>query len=248
MRNVPTLLRRELNTYFASVLGYVVIMFFMIVMGFVFCSVIGELVRSGPTQITVMQGFFYWFWLPSLFVVPAITMRLLAEEKRSGSIEMLMTAPVTDFEVVFAKWLGALTLYALMWALTGLYVWILRVFVSKGTGMDLGPIFSGYLGVLLIGQFLVAIGVLCSALTKNQVTAFLIAFALIFLLIIGVMFGSFFLRGTPAGKLFDFISAFEQMGDFGRGLVDVRPLVLYASGTALALFLTTRIVESRKWR
>jgi len=248
MRNVPTLLRRELNTYFASVLGYVVIMFFLIVMGFVFCSVIGELMRSGPTQITVMQGFFYWFWLPSLFVVPAITMRLLAEEKRSGSIEMLMTAPVTDFEVVFAKWLGALTLYALMWALTGLYVWILRVFVSKGTGVDLGPVLSGYIGVLLVGQFLVAIGVLCSALTKNQVAAFLIAFALMFLFIVGVMFGSYFLRGTQPGKLFDSISAFEQMVDFGRGLVDLRPLVLYASGTALVLFLTTRIVESRKWR
>jgi ABC-2 type transport system permease protein len=248
MRNVPTLLRREMNAYFASVIGYTVIMFFLIVMGFVFCSVIGELMRSGPTQITVMQGFFYWFWLPSLFVIPAITMRLLAEEKRSGSIEMLMTAPVTDFEVVFAKWLGALTLYALMWALTGLYVWILRVFVSKGTGLDLGPIFSGYVGVLLVGQFLVAIGVLCSALTKNQVAAFLIAFALMFLFIIGVMFGSYFLRGTQPGKLFDSISAFEQMVDFGRGLVDLRPLVLYASGTALALFLTTRIVESRKWR
>jgi ABC-2 type transport system permease protein len=248
MRNVPTLLRRELNACFASVLGYIVIMFFLIVMGFVFCSVIAELLRSGPTQITVMQGFFYWFWLPSLFVVPAITMRLLAEEKRSGSIEILMTAPVTDFEVVFAKYLGAVLLYSLLWLMTGPYVWILHVFASRGASVDLGPIFSGYVGVLLVGQFLVALGVLCSALTKNQVAAFLIAFALMFLFIVGVLFGSFFLRGTPAGKLFDSVSAFEQMGDFGRGLVDLRPLVLYASGTVAALFLTTRVVESRKWR
>ena len=248
MRNVTTLLRRELNAYFASVLGYVVIMFFLIVMGFVFCSVIGELLRSGPTQITMMQGFFYWFWLPSMFVVPAITMRLLAEEKRSGSIEMLMTSPVTEFEVVFAKWLGAVTLYALMWGLTGLYVLILQHF-SKGTAMlDFGPVVAGYVGVLLIGQFLVALGVLCSALTKNQVTAFLTAFALIFLFIVGIMFGSYFLRGTPAVKLFDSLSTFEQMGDFGRGMVDLRPLVLYASGTVLILFLTTRVLESRKWR
>ncbi len=242
------MLRRELNAYFASVLGYIVIMFFLIVMGFVFCSVIGELLRSGPTQITMMQGFFYWFWLPSMFVVPAITMRLLAEEKRSGSIEMLMTSPVTEFEVVFAKWLGAVTLYALMWALTGLYVLILQHF-SKGTAMlDFGPVAAGYVGVLLIGQFLVALGVLCSALTKNQVTAFLTAFALIFLFIVGVMFGSYFLRGTPAVKLFDLLSTFEQMGDFGRGMVDLRPLVLYASSTVLVLFLTTRVLESRKWR
>jgi ABC-2 type transport system permease protein len=248
MRNVMALLRRELNAYFASVLGYVMMMFFLLVMGFVFWSVLTELLQSGPTQMTVMQRFFYWFWLPSLFVVPAMTMRLLAEEKRSGSIELLMTAPVTDFEVVFAKYLGAVFLYTVMWGLTGFYVWILRNFAGVGMQLDWGPIATGYIGVLLIGQFLVALGVLCSALTKNQVAAFLIAFALIFLYVIGTMFGAFFLRGTPVGGVFEYVSAFDQMQDFIRGEIDIRPVVFYLSGTFATLFITTRVVESRKWR
>ena len=248
MRNVPALLRRELNAYFASVLGYIVIMFFLIVMGISFVSIIGELLARGPTQMTVMEGFFSWFWLPSLFLVPAITMRLLAEEKRAGTLEMLMTAPVTDFEVVLAKWLGAVALYTLMWALTGFYIVILRHFSGSQTVLDLGPIFAGYLGILVIGQFLIAIGLVASALTKNQVTAFLISFALLFLYLIAIWFGYYFTRGTAAGKLFESLSAFEQMNDFQRGIVDVRPLVLYISGTVVALFITTRVVESRKWR
>jgi ABC-2 type transport system permease protein len=222
MRNVPALLRRELNAYFASVLGYIVILFFLLVMGVSFVSIIGELLARGSTQMTVMEGFFSWFWLPSLFLVPAITMRLLAEEKRAGTLEMLMTAPVTDFEVVLAKWLGAVALYTLMWAATGLYV--------------------------VIGQFLIAVGLVASAMTRNQVTAFLIAFALLFLYLIAIWFGYYFTRGTTLGKVFEFLSAFEQMNDFQRGVVDLRPLVLYASGTVLALFVTTRVVESRKWR
>ena len=257
MRNVPILLRRELNAYFASVLGYTVIMFFLIVMGVTF-AVIVDYLNRGPTQLTAMKIMFSMFWLPSLVVVPTITMRLLAEEKRSGSIEMLMTAPVTDFEVVFAKWLGAVTLYTLMWALTGLYVLILHYF-SKGTAMlDLGPVAAGYVGVLVIGQFLIAIGLLASAMTKNQVAAALMSFAVIFMLLIVVNWMTWLFRGdaalrvlgvsVPLDKIFKVVSPFEQMEDFALGLVDLRPLVLYASGTALVLFLTTRIVESRKWR
>lgn len=247
MRNVPTLLRRELNAYFASVMGYVVLMFFLIVMGVTFATIVSYLNR-GPTQLTAMKIMFSMFWLPSLVVVPAITMRLLAEEKRSGAIEMLMTAPVTDWEVVVAKWLGAVTLYGVMWALTGLYVVILGYFSRGLATLDYGPIAAGYVGVLVIGQFFIAIGVLTSALTKNQVAAALMSFAAIFMLLIVLNWMTFLFPGGPFGKLFKALSAFEHMEDFARGLVDARPLVWYASGTALMLFLTTRIVESRKWR
>src|ERR1039457_7272802 len=105
MTNVPTLLRRELNAYFASPLGYMVLMFFLLVMGVIF-GVVVRYLNSGPTQFTAMKILFSMFWLPSLFVIPAITMRLLAEEKRACTLEMLMTASVTDFEVVFANYLG----------------------------------------------------------------------------------------------------------------------------------------------
>ncbi len=247
MRNVPALLRRELNAYFASVLGYVVLMFFLVVMGVTFAVVVNYLF-TGPKQTTAMRILFSMFWLPSLVVIPMITMRLLAEEKRAGTIEMLMTAPVTDFEVVFAKYLGAVVLYTLMWGLTGLYVLILRHFAGGSAQLDAGPIASGYLGVLLIGQFLIALGVLASSLTKNQVTAALMSFAVIFLLLIVLNWMSYLFPGGPVGELVRAVSAFDHMEDFARGIVDVRPVVLYLSGAVWALFVTTRVVESRKWR
>ena len=247
MRNIPALLRRELNAYFASMLGYVVLMFFLVVMGVTFAVIVGYL-NQGPTQFTAMKIMFSMFWLPSLVMVPMITMRLLAEEKRSGTLEMLMTAPVTDFEVVFAKYLGACVLYAIMWALTGFYVLILRHFSSSATALDLGPILSGYLGVLLIGQFFIAIGMLASSMTKNQIAAAFLCFMVVFLLLIVLDWLSYLFQSGPFGDLFRLLSAFEHMKDFSRGMVDVRPLVLYLSGTVLALFVTTRVVESRKWR
>lgn len=248
MRNVPALLRREFNAYFASVLGYVVLVFFLLVMGVTFGVIVNFLTSRGPTQMTAMKIMFSMFWLPSLVIVPMITMRLVAEEKRSGTIEMLMTAPVTDFEVVFSKYLGAVALYTLMWALTGLYVLILRHFSGGTASLDLGPIASGYVGVLIIGQFLIAVGVLASSMTKNQVAAGLMSFAVIFLFIIVLNWMNYLFQGGPAGTLLRYVSAFEQIQDFSRGILDLRPVVLYVSGTVFALFLATRVVESRKWR
>ena len=247
MRNVLALLRRELNAYFASVLGYIVIMFFLVVMGVTFATVVGYL-STGPKQVTAMKIMFSMFWLPSLVVIPMITMRLLAEEKRAGTLEMLMTAPVTDFQVVFAKYLGAVVLYSLMWGLTGLYVVILRHFAGMSSALDLGPIASGYIGVLIIGQFLIAIGLLTSSLTKNQMAAAVMSFAAVFILLIVMNWLSFLFQGGPVSKIVRMFSAFEHMEDFSRGILDVRPIVFYLSATAWALFTTTRIVESRKWR
>lgn len=246
MRNVLALLRRELNAYFASVLGYVVMIMFLFVLGRTFSQIV-LVFRERPMQLGPMEALFGMFWFPALFIVPAITMRLVAEEKRSGTIEMLMTAPVTDFQVVFAKYLGAVLLYSLMWAVTGLYILILRHFTGAGTSLDLKQILAGYLCVLTMGQFFVAVGLLASALTKNQVIAAVIAVSAIFTFIIVT-----FWQGTSAAgemaKVFRYISPFEHVREFSRGLVDVRPLALYATGTAVALFVTTRIVESRKWR
>ena len=131
---------------------------------------------------------------------------------------------------------------------TGFYVLILRHFSGSATALDLGPIFSGYLGVVVIGQFFIAIGVLASSTTKNQIAAALMTFAIVFLLLIVLNWLTFLFPSGPLGKVFHAVSAFDHMEDFQRGIVDVRPLVLYVSGTALALFITTRVVESRKWR
>jgi ABC-2 type transport system permease protein len=134
-----------------------------------------------------------------------------------------------------------------MWALTGFYVLILKHF-SGGSTLDLGPVFGGYLGVLLIGQFFIAIGVLASSMTKNQIAAALMCFAVVFLLLIVLNWMTYLFQSGPFGSLFRLLSPFEHMEDFSRGIVDARPLVLYLSGTVLALFIATRVVESRKWR
>lgn len=247
MRNIPALVRREFNAYFASVMGYIVMMFFLIVMGITFCVVVNYL-NEGPKQVTAMKIMFNMSWLPSIVVVPAITMRLLAEEKRAGTMETLMTAPVTEFEVVVAKWLGAVLYYSLMWALTALYVLILKHFSTGTASLDVGPIACGYVGVFVVGQFLIAIGLLASSTTKNQVGAVLMSFAVTFMLLIVVQWMTFMVQGGPLNKLFRFLSTTEYMEEFARGVLDVRPVVLYASATAFVLFLTTRILESRKWR
>ena len=246
MRNVPTLLRRELGAYFSSPMGYVMLLLFLLVMGFIFAVVLAFLNR-GPTQLTPMGILFSMFWVPSVVVIPLITMRLLAEEKRQGTIEMLMTAPVTDFEVVMAKYLGAVLLYTIMWAGTGLYVVIVDHY-ARTAMLDLGPILSGYVGVLIIGQFCIAIGVFASSLTKNQVAAALVSFAVIFLLTLGVSWMEYLFRGGELGTFFRAVSPVEHMDGFQRGIIDLRPVVWYVSGAVLALFLTVRVVESRKWR
>ena len=114
--------------------------------------------------------------------------------------------------------------------------------------LDFGPIASGYVGALVIGQFLIAVGVLASSMTRSQVAAALMCFAVVFLVLIVLNWLSFLFPGGQYGNVFHLLSAFDQMEDFARGIVDLRPLVLYASGTAFALFVTTRVVESRKWK
>jgi ABC-2 type transport system permease protein len=246
MKNVLALLRRELNAYFASVLGYVVMIVFLFVMGRTFVQIM-LVFRERPMQFGPMEALFGMFWFPSLFIVPAITMRLLSEEKRSGTIEMLMTAPVTDFQVVLAKYLGAVLLYTLPWVLTGLYVVILSHFSGAGAGLDLKQILAGYLCVLGMGQFFVAVGLLASSLTKNQVISAVITVSAVFVFIIVALWQGSMASGSTAA-FFQYISPFEHVRLFSSGLVDTRPLVLYATGTFVALFATTRIVESRKWR
>ena len=181
MSNIWALLRRELNTYFSSVLGYVVMMLFLLIMGGLFCYIV-VIFREHTLPEGPMDLLFSSFWFPSLFLIPAITMRLFSEEKKSGTLEMLMTAPVTDFQVVFAKYLGAVVLYSFMWALTGLYVLILRHFAGNSVSLDIKQIMAGYLCVLAMGQFYIALGLFSSSLTKNQVISALICVAFMFTL------------------------------------------------------------------
>ena len=248
MRCFMPLWRRELSAYFLSPMAYVVTIFFLVVMGFSFW-LLASILAQGEGGVTVMKELFgsVFFWLAVLVVSPLLTMRLLAEEKRSGALEALMTAPVTDTEVVLAKYMGALSFYIAMWAPTLLYAYILRHFSSAAAPIDFGPVMSGYLGSLLIGAFYLSVGLFCSSLTRNQIVAAMMCFALL-----SVAFFAGFLpyvsRHFVVQEISGYLSSVTHMLDFSRGAVDTRPIVFCVTISALMLFATIKVMESRKWK
>ena len=243
-----TLWRRELAAYFLSPIAYVMMMFFLVIMGFSFW-LLANVLAGGVEGVPLMRELFdsFFFWITTLTLVPVLTMRLFAEEKRSGTIEMLMTAPVSDTAVVMAKYCGALSIYVAIWAPTVLYVLILKWFSPLGAPPDLGPIATSYLGALLIGAFYLAIGLFCSAMTRNQIVAAIACFALLSVLFFGG-FIAFISRSDTVREVANYFCSLAHMREFARGAVDSRPVVFYLSGAALMLFGTVKLVEARKWK
>jgi ABC-2 type transport system permease protein len=248
MRAFFTLWRKELASYFLSPIAYVVTIFFLVTMGYIFwflCSVLAD----GAAATGVLALFFAspFFWMVMLVIVPVLTMRLLAEEKRAGTIETLLCAPVSDAAVVLAKYAGVLAFYVFMWLPTISYVFVLKHFSSVMAPIDWGPLAGGYLGALMVGALYLAIGVLCSAVTSNQIIAAVLCFAAI-----GVLFFSGFLEyighSDTARAVGSYISSYSHMYDLSRGAVDSRPFVFCLSGVALALFAAVKVVESRQWK
>jgi len=243
-----TLWRRELGAYFCSPIAYVMMVFFLIIMGFSFWLLANVLAQGAP-GVSVMQELFdsVFFWMTTLTLAPVLTMRLFAEEQRTGTLETLMTAPVSDPAVVLAKYFGALSFYAIIWAPTLAYVLIVRCCSPQAAPPDPGPILGGYLGALLIGGFYLAIGLFASALTRNQIVAAIVAFALICVAFFSG-FLSYVVRDDAARNAAQYISSLAHMRDFARGLVDTRPVVFHLTGTALMLLATVKVIEARKWK
>lgn len=237
MINVPAMFRREISSYFLSPIAYIVIAVFLIYTGFFFSTSLFEN-KAVTLKFSVM---YIQFILP--FLVPVITMRLFSEETRSGTIETLMTAPVTDFEVVVGKFLAALGLYCVMIFSTLIYV----VFLSWVGSPDYGSIITSYIGLVLMGSVYIAAGLLTSAVTKNQIIAAVIGIVgLLFLLVIG--FVHYIVGEGFLSECLKYIGTFDHWETFTKGLVDSRDLIYYISLTVLLLFVTIRVVESRKWR
>lgn len=247
MRTFLILWRRELASYFLSPIAYVMMMFFLFVMGYCFWMLL-NILAHGVVSATVMNELFgsVFFWIALLILVPLITMRLFAEEIRSGTLELLMTAPVTETQVVLAKYAGAWSFYLIMWLPTLAYVYILRRFDPMMT-VDLGPLASGYLGALLLGSFYLSAGLLMSALTRNQIVAAMSAFAVVTVAFFAG-FMPFITRSETVRQAGMHFSAVMHMMDFSRGAVDTRPVVLYLSGTAFLLFAAVKVIEFRKWK
>ena len=243
-----TLWRKELTGYFLSPMAYIVMIFFLLVMGSIF-SLLVSVLAEGPAGVTIMNLLFGspFFWMTLFVLVPVLTMRVFAEEKKSGTIETLLTAPVSDTAVVLAKFAGALGFYAFMWLPTAVYIFILQYFSADMAPPDPGPLAGGYLGALLIGMFYIAIGVCCSALTSNQIVSAIITFAVMLVLFLAGLL-DFVARGEVVQAVSAHLSSYSHMLEFSRGTIDSRPVVYYLSGTALMLFATVKILEARNWK
>jgi len=238
MRAVPTIFRRELTSFFYSPIAYIVMTVFMVISGFFFYA---NLSRFEEVSYA-MRGQFYNMAIVFLFVSPMITMRLLAEEHRSGTIETLMTAPVTDFEVVFGKYLASVAFYIVILIPTLAYPITLAMVGSP----DWGPIISGYIGIILLGGFFLSIGLFCSSLTRNQIVAAILAFVILLLLwLLDIVSRG---GGDTASDVIKYLTVFYHLDAFVKGLIDTRDVIYYVSICAFCLFATVRVVESRKWR
>jgi ABC-2 type transport system permease protein len=253
MRGLQATFLRELRAYFVSPLAYVVMFFFLVINGVVFSMILGFLNdprAAGGRPLDAFFGGTFFFWLILLFVGPVLTMRLLSEELRSGSIEVLMTAPVSEAEVVTGKFLASLAFYFALWLPTLSYAGIIA-YVNDGAGpgqkLDWGPVFSGYLGILLIGALFLAVGLFASALTKSQLLAAIITFALLLgFFSVGLLENLF--NNETIKQAMGYMNLLNHMEDFAKGIVDTRRLVFYLSTTVFFLFLTTRALEDKKWR
>lgn len=243
-----TLWRKELSGYLLQPMAYVTTVFFLAVTGFSFW-VLALVLAEGSAGVNVLQALFesLFFWIALMVIVPVLTMRLYAEEKRSGTVELLMTAPVSDVSVVLSKYAAALTMYALMWLPTGAYLVILNSLSPMTVDIDLGAVLSGYLGAMLVGSFFVALGLLASCLTSSQVVAAMASFALFGLFFFSGLLGSI-THNEVLRETIEYISAYEHMADFARGIIDSRPVVLYITLTVFCLFVSVKVVEARKWK
>jgi ABC-2 type transport system permease protein len=250
MRRFSTLLGREVSHYFHQPLAYVVLFCFLLLTAFNFHTGLSALNReTGPT--TMVEAFFnsILFWFPLVLIFPLLTMRLFSEEYKLGTIESLMTAPVRDWQVVLAKFLGAVVFYVVLWTPTVLYFVLFGLVADRPAATAVSSYFGAYGIVLLVGLFYLAIGCLASALTQNQIVAAIVAYALIcgmfFLNLLALLFPS---TAPFLQELTYYFATTEHMAEFSRGLLDSRPVVFYLSMTAFTLFLTLHVFQYRRWK
>ena len=255
MSNILAIAHKELKSYFASPIAYIVIGFSAILFGWFFVNLLyyfdrmslqAGIGQGGPETVNVNEMLISPLFLNVsvilLFTLPLVTMRTYAEEKRSGTIELLLTAPLTDVQIVVGKFLGGLVLYAAMLGATVFHLAFLFVFGNP----EWRPVATGYLGLLLMGGCFLSLGLFVSSLTKNQIVAGMITFALFLMFWVINWISSF--TGPTTQTVLNYLSITEHLNDFTRGVIDTKHLVYYLSFIAFSLFLTVRAVDSERWR
>jgi ABC-2 type transport system permease protein len=253
IRNTLAIADKELRSYFASPIAYVIIGLFALLFGWFFYMFLTMFVRQseqmmqfggGSANINqqMIRGVLQNSAVIILFVMPMITMRTYSEEKRSGTIELLLTSPVTDFQIIMGKFLGAMGLYVAMLLVTGLYMVILFIYGNP----EWRPVVAGYLGLLLMGGCFISVGLLISSLTKNQIVAGFLTFAVFLMLWVINWIGDS--SGPTTQAIVSYLSITEHFDDFARGVIDTKHLVYYLSFMVFGLFLTAKSVDSERWR
>jgi ABC-2 type transport system permease protein len=252
MRVFLTLLRRDLAGFFLSLTGYVIIAAVTLITGLNFAILMSGLLddpESSPMPVTELFYNSYFLWLVLVLIAPIITMRLFALEKSSGTFETLMTTPVGDLQVVAAKFAAAITFYMVTWLPLVGCLFIVRHFTNQTNSLDPGTVGGMYLGIFLVGCLFLSLGCLASSITRTQMVAAMVSgvFGVALLAL------AFFANNidTPTGfwpQVLSSFALFKHMDNFARGVVDVRAVIFYVSLTFFFLFLTLRVVESRRWK
>jgi ABC-2 type transport system permease protein len=246
MSNTLAIARKELRSYFASPIGFVMIGLFAIVYGYFYAAILQfffdqsrQFMGQGPTDVNeqFIRPLFSNVQVILLFLLPLITMRTYAEEKRSGTIELLLTSPITDFEIVAGKFLGAMGLILAMLAITLPHIGVLFAFGHP----EWKPIVTTYVGFLLMSACFVAVGLFVSSVTRNQIIAATATFVVFLMLWVLDWMG----EGKP---LLEYLSITRHFDDFARGVIDTKHLVYYLSVIVFGLVLTMRSVETERWR
>jgi ABC-2 type transport system permease protein len=251
---VLAIAQKELRSYFASPIAYIVIGIWALLYGYFYASLLAYFVRQSmqmsqfgqqqPVNINeqMIRLLFQNVTILVLFLMPGITMRTYSEEKRSGTIELLLTSPVTDWQIILGKFFGAMALYAAMLAVTLIHIAILFVYGNP----EWKPIATTYLGLLLFGGCFISVGLLISSLTKNQIVAFTASFGVFLLLWIIDWMGSF--AGPTVNSLLTYLSVIGHLEDFTKGVLDTTHLIYYVSFIGFGLFLTAKSVDMERWR
>jgi len=252
--NTLTICRKELNSYFRSPIAYGVMAFFGLISGYFFYVAIVFFVQASiqssiqgqgqPMSVNeqVIRPIFSNISVIGLFLIPMITMRLFAEEKRTGTIELLVTSPIRDLEIIMGKWLAAMALYAVMLGVSLVSMATLFLYGRP----DWRPMAVGYLGLLLQGGCLLAIGTFISTCTKNQIVAGVAGFSVCLLLWVLDWMSSF--QDSVSAKAISYLSVLQHFDSFSKGVLDSKDIIYYISAIFIGLFLTARSLESLRWR
>ena len=252
MRNVWTICNKEIKSYFSSPVGYLLLTMFALIIGFFFWNVVGYFAIMGQRQMQmggnmnvnefVIRPLIQNMSVVGLFLIPLITMRLFAEEKRQGTIELLLTSPITDAEMLIGKWLSAVAMYGAMVGFASLNFFFLFAYSNP----DWKPMLVGFLGLMLQAGALLSIGLFISTTTKNQIIAGATTFGIALLLWTFEWVAGY--ETATWAKVMSYLSVMSHFESFTRGVIDTKDVIYYVSLTFLGLFLTARSLESLRWR